>query len=370
MKILQLISSSGYFGAENVLVQLASELNKNDTCHVISGVIENLVTPHLEVIDESKKRGIQTAHFACRGKFDLINILQLRQFIKTQGINILHSHGYKSNLYSFFSAIGLKVALVATCHNWLGDDIKMRFYSYLDRIFLRQFSQVVAVSSDVQNKIIQSNISSDKVSIIRNGIDLSRFENAYLPPNFKSTLSIPEDHLVIGTVGRISSVKGHQHLLNLVSAIGKEYPKTSFLLVGDGDLLTDLQAKFNKPNIIFTGLRKDLPELYKCMDIFVLPSLTEGLPMVLLEAMASQLPVVATQVGYIPKVIIDNETGFLVEPGDEEGLKKSLLYLLTEPKRRKVMGMKGYLRVKDGFSSAQMAQDYLKIYQKALGMEQ
>jgi glycosyltransferase involved in cell wall biosynthesis len=370
MDILQLISSSGYFGAENVLVQLAAELDQDESCHVVTGVIKNLATPHVEVVDQSKNKGIKTAVFPCAGKFDYKTVLQLRRFIKANKIEIVHSHGYKSNLYSFFASLGVPVKLVATCHNWLGDDSKMKLYSSLDRFFLKRFSAVVAVSLAVQEKILQSGISPERVLTVRNGIDLSRFNEQNFSANLKKDLGIPEHHLVVGTVGRLSSEKGHRHFLNCVEAIEKEYPQTTFLIVGDGKLREELQQSFSKENIIFTGLRNDLPELYNCMDIFVLPSLTEGLPMVLLEAMASYLPVVVTRVGDVPRVVVENETGFLIDVGDEEGMKNCLLTLLGDSVKRKSMGQKGYQRVKEGFSSSQMAADYLQVYRNCLELEQ
>ena len=143
-------------------------------------------------------------------------------------------------------------------------------------------------------------------------------------------------------------------------------PDTSCLFVGDGDLRQALQSQHDKSNIIFTGLRKDLPELYACMDVFVLPSLTEGLPMVLLEAMGSKLPVIATRVGFIPNVVKDGETGYLVSPGNEEELKERLLQLLNDSEKRKLMGENGFLRVKADFSSSRMADEYMVIYRKAI----
>lgn len=366
MKVLQLISSSGYFGAENVLVQLAAVLNRDDTCHVVTGIIKNLATPHVEVVDQSKQKGIETAIFPCAGKFDYKTVVQLRKFIKKNQIDIVHSHGYKSNLYSFFASLGLSVKLVATCHNWLGDNPKMKLYASLDRFFLRRFASVVAVSRAVQKKILQSNISSKRVCVIRNGIDLSRFTEQDFSTNFKKELGIPENHLVIGTVGRLSSEKGHRHLLNIAEALEEEYPQITFLIIGDGILRAELQQSFNKKNIIFTGLRNDLPELYNCMDIFALPSLTEGLPMVLLEAMASSLPVVVTRVGDVPKVVLEGETGLIVDAGDEEAMKKCLLTLLGDSEKRKKMGRKGYQRVKEEFSSSQMAREYIQVYRNCL----
>ncbi len=369
MKILQLISSKGYFGAENVLVQLAVQLNKGNGFNPIVGVIENLATPHREVVDESLKKGITAVIFPCQGKFDFKMILQLRRYIREQGIEIIHSHGYKSNLYSFFSTIGLKKGLVATCHNWLGDKPKMKFYTALDLFFLRRFSHAVAVSPDVRKKMLQSGIPAEKVSFIGNGIDTDPFENTVLSNNAKAKLGIPEHHTVVGTVGRISQEKGHVYFLNTFKSIKAEFPDITFLIIGDGPLLGELQEKFDNPSIIFTGLRKDLAELYKCMDIFVLPSLTEGLPMVLLEAMASCLPVVATSVGSVPDVIVNEETGLLAQPGQEEALRECLLYLLKNKDKRRGMGLKGCVRIKEEYSAAKMANGYKSVYLASLERE-
>ncbi len=366
MNVLQLISSLGFFGAENVLVQLAGELYKNPECTPVSGVIKNIATPHLEVIEACLEKGIESVIFSCRSKFDFKTIITLRKYVKSRHINIIHSHGYKADMYSYFAALGLPVKRIATCHNWLGDDPKMKFYAALDKFFLRNFSHVVAVSVDVQKQLLQSSIPSSHVSLIKNGVDIDRFAMPKDGGNLKSALGISPDNLVIGTVGRISVEKGHRHLLNIADDIEKECPGTTFLVVGDGDLRPKLQNEFDQPNIIFTGLRNDLPALYACMDIFVLPSLTEGLPMVLLEAMASRLPVVASDVGFISHVVEEGMSGFLVAPGDEQGLKDRLMQLLKDSGQRTSMGEKGFLQVKKEFSSMQMAREYISVYRKAM----
>ncbi|WP_163337117.1 glycosyltransferase family 4 protein [Desulfopila sp. IMCC35008] len=370
MKILQLISSLGYFGAENVLVQLANELHKDSSCEVIAGIIENLGSPHVEVASECSKRGITSVCFPCSRKIDLKTILNLRQYIKDSNIDIIHSHGYKSNLYSFFSTFGLRVGLIATCHNWIEQSPKMKVYSVLDRIFLKRFAHIVAVSDEVQNTLSRNNIPPRKVSIIKNGIDLERFNNIDASLLLRKDLAIPDHHVVIGTVGRISKEKGHIHLLRVFKALKKQLPETTLLIIGSGQLKDELQAEFSDQSIIFTGLRNDIPELYQAMDIFVLPSLTEGLPMVLLEAMSSRLPVVATNVGQIPFVIKENDTGLMVPPGDEKELERNLLKLALDQETRKSMGVNGYARVKESFSSVRMTQEYKNIYQTVLGRAQ
>lgn len=364
MNVFQLISSSGFFGAENVLVLLTSELQRDKYCNAIVGVIENKQNPHLEVAEECKKAGIETYIFPCRGKFDFKTIAQLRQFIRDRKIDIIHSHGYKENYFSFCASYGMPISLISTCHNWLGDDFKMKFYAVMDRFLLRQFNKVVAVSEGVREKICKSGVPSRKTVIVQNGITVSRFDACHSVQDIKNNLGISNGYTVIGTVGRISVEKGHINLLKIANNIVEQFPETIFLIIGDGPLRKDLQKRFNSSSIIFTGTRNDIPDLYHCMDIFVLPSFTEGLPMVILEAMASSLPVVATRVGEVPALIKDKENGLIVKPGDEDDLKESLLYLLKNPCIAKAMGKKGYLIVKECFSSNKMAKDYVDIYKE------
>lgn len=363
MHVMQLISSGGYFGAENVLVQLADALHQKPLFSIVSGVLKNMYNPHVEVADECKKRGIPAQIFPCRGKLDPQTILQIRKFLTANQIEIIHSHGYKSNIYAYFSSVGLQVRRFATCHNWLGDDAKMKFYAVLDRFFLRQFDRVIAVSPDVKKKILASGIPEKKVTIIRNGIGIEQFAGSKASSHIRQELGIPQENTVVGTVGRLSQEKGHRHLLNIVPAIAEKFHNVTFLIVGDGNLKAELQTKYSHPAIIFTGFRRDLPELYKSMDIFVLPSLTEGLPMVLLEAMASQLPVVASNVGAVPEVLIDGKTGFLVEPGDEGALLEKIVKLLDADLAQE-MGRYGRERVKSRYSSESMAEEYAVLYRE------
>src|SRR5574341_2309635 len=212
VKVLQLISSGGFFGAENVMLQLVSELAEKRSYYPVAGVIENQGNPHVEVAEKCREHGIETAVFSCKGKFDYKTIVQIREYIKKNGIGVIHSHGYKSNLYSFFASLGLSRHLVATCHNWLGDDAKMKFYASLDRFILRRFHKIIAVSEPVKKRIIESGVPIGTVGTVQNGISLDRFDSTQRTNNIKPPLGIPDDSIVIGTVGRLSPEKGHGNL--------------------------------------------------------------------------------------------------------------------------------------------------------------
>ena len=361
LTILQLISSNGYFGGENVLVQLASEIKKRNGCRSMVGVFHNFRNPHLEVAEVCQKNNIETHILPCKGRFDAKAVMRLRRFIRENKIDILHSHGYKADLYAFLANFGLSVSQVSTCHNWLGDEARMKCYAVLDRLFLRKFNKIIAVSENIKEKVIESGVSPKKVTIIQNGISMGPFDARPSGKDIRKELGITDGAPVIGTVGRLSSEKGHRMLLLAAKAVFEQIPGAVLIIVGDGPLKIPLQREFNSSPIIFTGIRNDVPDVYRGMDLFVLPSFTEGFPMVILEAMASKLPIVATRVGEVP-TLVNGENGILVEPGDVEGLKQALLYMLKNQLTAREMGQKGYQRVREHFSSERMAGDYMGVY--------
>jgi glycosyltransferase involved in cell wall biosynthesis len=377
-RVLHLISSSGFFGADNMLVELSKELRHTGYTPII-GVFKNIHNPHVEVAEKAKQYHFPVTLFPCNGRLDLKTIISIRRFLEKQNIGIIHTHGYKSNLYALAASMGKSLPRVATCHNWLGDDPKMKFYARLDKFFLNRFNRVIAVSDSVKQEILNHNISANKVLTIFNGIDTNRFNDPKKVESARREFGIGKGCKVIGTVGRLSEEKGHIHLLNAATKVSQEYPKVVFLIVGDGPLRNHLEEKAsaigqtqhlekNGPEspFIFTGVRSDMPAIYSLMDIFVLPSLTEGLPMVLLEAMASQKPIVATTVGAIPKVIEHGHSGLLVRPGDAKELAKAITDLLANPQKADKIAKNGHQRVLNHFSSKKMAEKYIDVYQDVL----
>lgn len=373
MRVLHLISSIGFFGAENVLLEIAKEVRHTNLMPIV-GVIKNLYNPHVEIADEAKRHDLPVEIFSCNSKLDPKTIILIRQFLNRNRIDIIHSHGYKSNLYALASSLGRNISLVTTCHNWLGDSLKTNFYCRLDKLLLKRFHKIIAVSDLVKNEILNHMVSTDNVLTISNGINLDRFNNCPKTDTIRKQFGIEEGYTVVGTAGRISEEKGHIYLLRAAEKVLRQYPKTVFLIVGDGPMRHDLQkisAEYaksccSKCAIIFPGVRTDMPDIYSLMDIFVLPSLMEGLPLALLEAMASKKPVIATRVGAVPKVIADKGTGLLVNPADEGELADAIIYLLEKQDAAKKIAERAYKKVKDDFSSRRMAEQYIDVYEEVL----
>lgn len=364
MRILCLISSNGFFGAENVVMQLGREFDCHPNLRIIIGVIATNQMAKVEMVDICRQLGLNTVVFANNGKIDFQTIAVLRKYVANNGIDIIHSHGYKANVYSVLATLQSSASIIATCHNWIDNSFKNKLYKILDCLTIRWFNYVVAVSSEVKRTLVDYGINSNKLNVVRNGVNINTFADCKKDLSFKKDIGIDKQLLVIGIVGRLSEEKGHELLFRVFMKIVSVVPGICLLVIGDGHLRSKLQKRFDNKAIIFAGTRADLPRLYRCMDIYTLPSYQEGSPMVVLEAMAASLPVVATKVGEVPRMVEHKKTGLLISPGNERELELALLFLLHNRKERRGMGRRGYLRVKKYFSSEGMAKRYEKIYQE------
>lgn len=365
MKVLQLISSNGFFGAERVMMELSNQLTSSKYLPFL-GIISKASNSYLEIESEAKKKHLKIEIFQCKGKLDLKTISQIRRFIKHNRIDIIHTHGYKSNVYSLIATFNLNVKRIVTCHNWLGNEKKMRIYKNLDKFFLRGFGKVITVSDELMAEILQGGISKDKVMVINNGVDIEKFQATGHRPQVKKSLGLREDDRVIGTIGRLTLEKGHIYLLKAFAKVILEFPNIKLLIVGDGPLKEALQATSCrlqlKDKVIFAGMRDDIPEILSIMDVFVLPSLTEGMPMALLEAMAARRAIIASKVGAIIKIIEHGVTGLIIEPADVSSMRDFIALLLQDTEKAKFLSEKAYEKVKSEFSARKMAEQYIQAY--------
>ena len=364
--VLLLISSEGYYGVENMIVNLASGLSALG-CRPILAVFRDSRACHTEIADHARSRGLTVELVPCSGRFDLRAVACLRSLIRSHQVDVIHSHGYKANLYAFAAAALSPARLVATCHNWLGTSWSMRGYAALDRLCLRFFDCITFVSERVSRTLRNSGIPARKLHKIPNGVDIERFDAA-------STLqpTALNDECLIGFVGRLVPEKGGVILLQAARTVLTQRPQTKFVLVGDGPARQSLQslaADFGiSDQVTFAGARNDMPAVYASFDLLVLPSLCEAMPMCVLEAMAAGKAVIATTVGSVPEVVDPEQTGILVEPGNVDSLAKALLRLIDSPRDRRRMGANGRIRATQHFSATAMSKTYLELYQRVVAV--
>jgi len=370
-KVLHLCSSLGIFGGETILLSLAQEGPVLGFKPII-GVLRNSKNPHTEIAERAHEKGIENVIFPCEGRLDIRSIREIRKFLLEQKVDIIHSHDYKSDFYALLASYWLKVHRLATCHNWNTFNQKLKWYSRIDKYLLRFFDSIIAVSPLVKEELVKYGIKQNKIQIINNGVNLNEYESqAWVDKNLlRNQLGVPKECTIVGCVGRLSPEKGFENFIRAAKIVVHEYPKTCFLIIGEGPEKENLHGLSLSlgiaENTFFAGLRKDVATLYKIMDVFVITSLYEGLPMVLLEAMASKKPIVSTRVGAIPQLIEDKFNGLLVDPGNVVELADSIKFLISDKEQAQLFSERGYGKVFKEFSSRIMAENYEKSYQQLL----
>lgn len=366
MTILFLISSEGYYGAENMLVALARHLSQQG-CRCVVGVFCNSQSPHTEVGEQAQRHGLAVEIVPCNGRWDWGAVTQIRKLIVRHSIDILHPHGYKADLYAYAASWPNRKGLLATTHNWPSKLLTMRAYAALDRLVLRRFDKVIVVSDVVADLLRRWGVPRGKVSTIFNGVDVELFHGA--PPALRIEIA-PESYSLVGFVGRLVPEKGGALLLHAAQRVVALHPKTKFVFVGEGPSRKEWEVLARQlgisENVFFAGVRDDMPKVYASLDMVVLPSLIESMPMCLLEAMAASRPVIATRVGAVPKLVIPEQTGFLLEPCDVCGLAAAILRLLREPELARQLGENGRAHVAKHYSAEAMTKNYMGQYQEVL----
>ena len=322
-----------------------------------------------DMVREAESNGIETRVFQCNARFSPRVMRALRGLIREKGIDLVHSHGYKSNFYALW-ATGRKLPLVATNHNWLKHHWRLVVYSLIDKRLIRFFDRIIAVSELIRNEMVEAGVPDEKITVIDNGVDVEEIARQVRSASQNEMFHESDATKIVGAIGSLKEEKGFRFLIEAAINVVPNEGKVKFLIVGDGPLREELErlaaSRGAEGNIVFTGYRNDVYKLLGTFDIFVLPSVKEGLPMVLLEAMAAGIPVVATRVGAVHRVLTDGVNGLLISPGEAGALRKAIETLLTNPSFSASIAARGYETVREHFSSEAMFSKYHATYLDAL----
>ena len=309
--------------------------------------------------------GITCRNIECTSAFDPMIISRLRRVLIADKIDILCTHGYKPNVLGRIASFGTGVKAVAISRGWTGENPKIRFYEKLDKFFLRHASHIVAVSNGQRDKIVALGIQPGKVTVIHNAINLAEIPEAdgHL---LRRELGLPDDAIIVASAGRLSPEKNYAAMIEASQVLIQNNPKIYFVIFGEGFLRPGLEAQIASTGLtgrfLLPGFRTDLQAIMHDIDIFMLPSFTEGLPNVVLEAFAARKPVVATRVGGTPEVVQDGISGFLTRSDEPELMARHLLALADDPDLRQRMGHAGYAYTKEHFSFTAQTEAYEQLY--------
>ena len=371
--VLHLIDSSGMYGAENVLLTLLEELRNSGFLSIL-GCIREKKTEVVELAEKAMEKGIPVYYFTMKRGLNPFGIYRIMRFVNENRIGLVHSHGYKPNI--FFAILPYRnFPVISTAHGWLkeGSDIKGKVYEFLDSKALKRLDCVVGVSEAVKKELVKRGVSDKKIVIIYNGIKTEHFQNRVSILRIRSEYLLNQDDFVIGTVGRLSKEKGHAYFIQAGLLLVKEIKNIKLIIAGDGPLKKDLEILVEKlelsNHVKLVGYVKNIEKFLPLIDVFVLPSLTEGLPISLLEAMAIGKPIIASNVGGVGEVIQNDFNGIMIPPMDSKAIANSIRLLYYDMKKREEISVAGKECIKKKFSSRSMSVEYQKLYGKMLSLK-
>lgn len=322
-------------------------------------------------LHEARRQGFDGWELSNDTPHFLSAIREVQGWLQDTQAGVLCCHGYKANLLGRWAARRQNVPVVSVSRGWTGEDRKVRFYEWVDRFFLRRMDRVICVSQGQARKVIQAKVPSSKVTVIRNAIDVSRFTHP--DPIYGDKLRSLFPRLparIVGAAGRLSPEKGFAVLIEAARKIISADPSVGFILFGEGSLRDALRRQIHQAGLqdsfVLAGFRHDLDCLLPFFNMLVVPSFSEGLPNVVLEAFAAGVPVVATAVGGIPEVVDDEISGFLAPPADAGALANQITRLLESDATASAMGKRGRQRVLQDFTFEAQASAYRRLFEGAV----
>ncbi|MCI0463519.1 MAG: glycosyltransferase [Gemmataceae bacterium] len=366
MRVVQLMASPFFGGPERQVLGLATRLPKDYRTTFLTFAERGRCHALLEQVQRHRLEGKALEH-------NFPNVpraaREVARELRRLRADVVCCSGYKPDLIGWLAGRQAGVPVVSISHGWTAATLKVRFYEALDRLVLRWLDAVVCVSEGQAVKVRQTGVPPERAVVIRNAIDPDAF--AHPDPAARKELDAlfgRPPHRIVGAAGRLSPEKGFDQLIDAVALVTRTAPDVGFVLFGDGPLREALARRIVESGLagrfVLAGFRADVGRFLPHLDVGVLSSFTEGLPVILLETMAAGVPVVSTAVGGTPEVIEDGVSGYLVPPGSPEALAQRILDMLADEAMRLEMGQRGQQRVRAEFTFAAQSVQYQRLFER------
>ena len=370
IKVLQTIRQGKIGGGETHVLDLVKQLDKTRFEPVVLSFTDG---PMIERLNEM---GIETKVIYTEKPFDMRQWKKVYEWAKSQKIDLIHAHGTRANSNSFWAAKQLNVPMIYTVHGWSfhpeQNGMKRLMREYGERFLTTKSDITIVVSeSNKQDGKKYANLQNAKTKLVNYGIDITKFNpNKKGVKNVRREYGISDDKILVGYLVRMTIQKDPFTMLKAAAKVLQKTDKVVFLFIGNGDLKAEVLALASelgaRKKIIFDDFRQDIPDVLQAIDIYCLPSLWEGLPIGLLEAMSMKKAVIATPVDGTKEAITDGENGVLVPCKDDEKLAKAILKLADDKEKIKNFGEKAYQTVLERFTLPVMAKEVEAIYETVL----
>jgi glycosyltransferase involved in cell wall biosynthesis len=368
IKILHLRASQFHGGPEKQILHHAISVRSPHLEIWLGSFRDEPARP--EFLDRAERMGLPTVEFSS-GRFRLQTVLELVRTVKKNKFSLLCTHGYKANLLGWAASRLTGCPQIAFARGWTGENWRIKLYERFDRLLLRWTDWVVCVSRPLAVEIGRSRMRRTPPQFIPN-CALFRFQDVALPVNrlqFRQALGLPEDAFCICAAGRLSPEKGQRYLLQALPNLVGRIPRLLLILLGEGRERPELERLATelgiRKHVLFAGFKKDIRPWIEACDLLVNPSLTEGTPNVVLEAMALGTPVIATGVGGVPDLVEHLTSGILVAPGDSSVLAGAIHALFASPDERLRIAQNAQKRLFE-YSPERQNQQLNELYTRAL----
>lgn len=364
MRVTHLTASTFYGGPERQMLGLADHLPSHYKTTFLSFSEGGRCAPFLEI---AKARGYRASSLKNDTPWLRAATTELTKSISDLGTSILCCHGYKAALLGRIAARRQGIPVVAISRGWTAESWKVSLYELLDKINLRWMDAIVCVSEAQAQRVAATGAPGSRIEMIPNAIDPDRFTTRKEGNQGRlQSLFSSRRRLIVGAAGRLSPEKGFDLFIEAAIQLADEDESLGFVHFGNGILHKQLSEKIHKAGaqdrVILAGFRDDLDELLPQLDLMILPSYTEGMPNVVLEAQAAGAPVIATAVGGTPEIIEHGNTGLLIKPGSIKALTAAMRALITDDTHRQAMATAGQHHVRQSFTFHNQAERYHKLF--------
>ena len=373
MRVVHIIKITRISGAERHLLLLLAGLRQRGVDASLVILVER-DKPMDDMLAEARNRDIPVTRLVIRRDYDFTLPWRLRARLRDCKPDLVHTHLVHADLYGYFAARAAGVpGVISSRHN----DDQFRYrprWRRINRRMWRWYAGGIAISESIRQFAIKvEGASAEKISLVHYGIDfdwLGDDEIDSVRRQLRSDLGLDGDALIMGMVCRLVEQKGIPYALEAMRRLRTQFPRAHLVIAGDGDKASELRRLASALGIAdrvhWLGWRGDAADLMSAFDLLLVPSLWEGFGLVLLEAMARRVPVIASRVGAIPEVIVHGETGILVEPRDVAALAGAMARLLDDRALRKYMGLLGAARLEERFSIKRMVEGTIAVYEQTV----
>jgi glycosyltransferase involved in cell wall biosynthesis len=364
--ICQVLHSLQMGGAEMLAARLARQLRGR--YRFLFVCLDQLGT----LGEELRSEGFPVEVLNRRPGLDWRSIWRLARILRREQVGLLHPHQYTPFFYAQMARwLGRRIPILFTEHGRHFPDYPRRKRILVNRLLLSRRDRVAAVGEAVRRAVIANEgIPAERVEVIYNGIDLEVFQTSKDRDAARREMGVGPNDFVVVQVARLDYLKDHLTAIRAVGNVAARHPAVRLVLVGEGPEQAKIEAEVDRlqlaEHVRFLGLRKDVACLVPAADVFLLTSISEGIPLTLIEAMAAGIPVVSTRVGGVPEVVVDGQTGLLASTGDDKTLSEQLLCLAADAAQRRRMGEAGRQRAHAMFSEEQMHASYRGLYEEVL----